>query len=415
MPPVVTQVSPATREVVVGRQPIVDVAGRLVGYELLYRSTGAPPGVLTGAQMTAEVLLGALTIGVDQLVGDKLLFCNADRAVLLGDTPVALAPDRTVIEVLETVVLDEDVLAGCRELVANGFQLALDDFVWVDGAEELLDLAWVVKIDVLAQSREEVVELVRRCAGHDVLLLAEKVETAEQLAWAREVGFDLFQGYVIERPAQVRGRALPASTTAHLRLAVHVLLDEVDFDQIEEILRREPGLVVQLLQMAARGGDHGLRREVRTIREALVLLGSVRVRQWIALTLLQEHRSTNTESVFTSLVRAKACELLARPVLGSGAEAAFTAGLLSALDLLLGVPVEELVDALDLDSGLKQVAFERVGHVGALVSQVAAFQDDLARGFPVPADPTLSDPSIADAVSEAIGWAAPQVTALTRQ
>ena len=413
MPPVVTQVSSATREVVVGRQPIVDATGQLVGYELLYRSTSTPPAALTGAQMTAEVLLGALTIGVDQLVGDKLLLCNADRAVLLGDTPVALSPGRTVIEVLETVVLDEEVLAGCRELVESGFQLALDDFVWVDGVERLLDLAWVVKIDVLAQSPEEVVELVRRCRAHDVLLLAEKVETAEQLAWAREVGFDLFQGYVIERPAHVRGRALPASTTAHLRLAVHVLLDEVDFDQIEEILRREPGLVVQLLQMASRGGAHGLRREVRTIREALVLLGSVRVRQWIALTLLQEHRS-NTESVFTSLVRAKACELLARRFLGSGAEAAFTAGLLSALDLLLGVPAEELVDVLDLDTGLKQAAFERVGEVGALVSQVAAFQDDLARGFPVPADPTLADPAIADAVAEAIGWAAPQVTALAR-
>jgi EAL and modified HD-GYP domain-containing signal transduction protein len=408
----VTEVPSATREVVVGRQPIVDADGRLVGYELLYRSARTTPAVLTGAQMTAEVLLGALTIGLDQLVGDKLLFCNADRQVLLGEPPVALSPRSTVIEVLESVTIDEEVLASCRALVDRGFQLALDDFVWADGVEELLDLAWVVKIDVLAYSREEVVELVRRCGAHDVLLLAEKVETAEQLAWAREVGFHLFQGYVIERPAHVHGRALPASTTAHLRLAMHVLLDEIDFVEIEEVLRREPGLVVQLLQMASRGSDHGLRREVRTIREALVLLGSVRVRQWIALTLLQEHRSANTESVFTALVRAKACEILARPVLGSGAETAFTAGLLSALDLLLGVPAEELVEALDLDAGLKRVAFERVGEVGTLVSHVAAFQDDLARGFPVPADPTLADVAIADAVAEAVAWAAPQVTAL---
>ena len=399
----------ATREVVVGRQPIVDVAGGLVGYELLYRSTGPTPASLTGEQMTAEVLLGALTIGLDHLVGDTLVFCNADRGVLLGRTPVALNPERTVIEVLETVTPDAEVVAGCRELVDRGFRLALDDFVWVDGIDELMDLAWVVKIDVLAQSRDEVAELVRRCRAHDVLLLAEKIETAEELEWARGLGFDLFQGYVIERPAKVRGRAIPASTTAHLQLAVHVLHDEIDFAEIEAVLRREPGLVVQLLQMAGRGGRGGLRREVRTIREALVLLGTARVRQWIALTLLQEHRGSSTEAVFTALARAKACELLARPVTGLTPDAAFTAGLVSALDVLLGVPADELAEALALDADLKRAAFDRAGTAGALVSAVADFQDELARGQGCrPAEPAL-----AEAVADAVAWAAAQVSALS--
>ena len=399
----------ATREVVVGRQPIVDAAGGLVGYELLYRSTGAAPAPLTGEQMTAEVLLGALTIGVDHLVGDKLVFCNADRGVLVGHTPVALAPERTVIEVLETVTLDAAVVAGCRELVARGFRLALDDFVWVDGIDELLELAWVVKIDVLAQSRDETEELVRRCRAHDVLLLAEKVETPDQLEWARRTGFDLFQGYVIERPAKVRGRVLPASTTAHLQLALHVLVEEIDFAEIEAVLRREPGLVVQLLQMAGRGVHRGLRREVRTIREALVLLGTARVRQWIALTLLQEHRSSSTEAVFTALARAKACELLSQPVAGLTPDAAFTAGLVSALDVLLGIPADELADALTLDADLKRAAFDRAGTTGALVSAVADFQDELARGQgDSPAEPTL-----AEAVADAVAWAATQISALS--
>ncbi|CAA9331502.1 MAG: hypothetical protein AVDCRST_MAG36-952 [uncultured Nocardioidaceae bacterium] len=403
----VVQAPAVTREVVVGRQPIVDAGGALVGYELLYRSTGAVPTQLTGEQMTADVLLSALTIGVDHLVGDHLVFCNADRGVLTGATPVALAPHRTVIELLETVTVDAEVIAGCRELVARGFQLALDDFVWVEHAEELLDLAWVVKIDVLALSREEVVELVRRCRAHDVLLLAEKVETAEQLSWARELGFDLFQGYVIDRPAHVRGRAIPASATAHLQLAVQVLVDELDFTEIEIVLQREPGLVVQLLQMAARGGRHGLKREVRSIREALVLLGSVRVRQWISLTLLQQHRSPGTESVFTALVRAKACELLAARSGDVPPDAAFTAGLVSALDVVLGVDAAELAADLDLDPALKQAAFARAGEAGTLVAQVAAFQDALLLG-----DLRLDDPVLSEVVSAAVAWAAPQLSAL---
>ncbi len=401
----------ATREVVVGRQPIVDSSGALVGYELLYRCAGVGDAPLTGEQMTAEVLFGALTIGVDQLVGDRLAFCNADRGVLVGDTPVTLPPERTVIEVLETVTIDAEVVRGCQELVDRGFQLALDDFVWVDRAEELLEIASIVKIDVLAQSREDVVELVRRCRAHDVLLLAEKVETAEQLAWAVEVGFHLFQGYVIERPAHVRGQALPASAAAHVQLAVHVLAEELDFGDIEGILRREPGLVVQLLQMAGRGGRGGLRREVRTIREALVVLGTAQVRQWLALTLLQGQRSTNPEAVITALARARACELLASRAPGVTGEAAFTAGLVSALDVLLGVDAEHLAGALDLDPDLKGVAFDRAGATGALVSQVAQFQDDVARRRP-PLGGAGADPALAEAVAAAFLWAAPQASAL---
>jgi len=401
----------ATREVVVGRQPIVDACGALVGYELLYRSAGAPDASISGEQMTAEVLFGTLTIGVDQLVGDRLVFCNADRGVLVGQTPVTLPPDRTVIEVLETVTIDAEVVRGCEELVDRGFQLALDDFVWTDGAEQLLELASIVKIDVLAQTREEVVELVRRCRAYDVLLLAEKVETTEQLRWAAEIGFNLFQGYVIERPAQVRAHALPASAAAHVQLAVHVLADEMDFDEIEAILRREPGLVVQLLQMAGRGGRQGLRREVKTIREALVLLGTTRVRQWIALILLRGQRGSNPEALITALARARACELLSAGVDGASGEAAFTAGLVSALDVLLGVDAEQLAEVLHLDPDLKGAAFDRAGATGALVSRVAQFQDDVARRR-VPLDGAGADPALAEAVAAAFVWAAPQASVL---
>ena len=108
----------------------------------LYRPRqGHAPAAISGEQMTAQVVLGALTIGLDQLVGDKVMFCNAERGALTGATPVTLPPPRTVIEVLETVDVDDEAVQGCRELVEAGFRLALDDFTWMPGAERLLELA----------------------------------------------------------------------------------------------------------------------------------------------------------------------------------------------------------------------------------------------------------------------------------
>lgn len=394
-----TAVTPA---VVVGRQAVVDRDGGVVGYELLYRPLQADAPFPSADQMTADVVLGALTIGIGQLVGDKLLFCNAERGVLTGETPVTLPSHRTIIEVLETVAVDDEVVAGCAALVAEGYHLALDDFVWIEGAERLLELASIVKLDVRAGTREEIEALARRCAPYGVRLLAEKLETDDELAWARDAGFSYFQGYVIERPEVVRASSLPPSVAAHVRLAATMLAEDVDIDELERLLRREPGLVIQVLQLAALGAHHGLRREVRTVREALVLLGAVRIKQWIALTLLSGRPGANIDGLATALVRARTCELLAGSRELGDPEFAFTAGLLSALDLLLGVPLDEVASTLDLPSAVSAAAFHQAGPIGAVVAEVTAYQADVAHTV------TARPASDLDAASAAaFGWAMP--------
>jgi c-di-GMP-related signal transduction protein len=392
-------------QVVVGRQPITDRQGAVVAYELLHRSPTLQPAPTDGDRMTVEVVLGALSIGLDQLVGDKLMFCNAEHSVLTGRTPVSLPPERTVIEVLESVVIDDEVVEGCRRLVEAGFRLALDDFVWVPDAERLLELAEVVKLDVLALTRPEALALVARCRPYGVRLLAEKVETAEDLAWAMDAGFDYFQGYAIERPAVVHGRTVAASAAAQVDLALTMLTEDLDLEALERTLRREPGLVVQVLQLASFGSNRGLRRDVHTVREALVLLGTTRIRQWIGLTVLGSQTSSSPDALVTALCRARMAELLA-PAHGVPSEVAFTAGLLSALDLLLGVTLEELDDTLDLEPRLKAAAIRREGALGCLVGEVADYQEALVGG-------ALRSADLDEVAADAFAWAMPFVSELS--
>jgi c-di-GMP-related signal transduction protein len=399
---------PSSAQVVVARQPITDRNREVVGFELLYRPRRPGAAALNGEQMTAQVVLGALTIGIDQLVGDKAMFCNAERGVLTGETPVTLPPHRTVIEILETVHVDDEAVQGCRDLVAAGFRLALDDFSWIPGAERLLELASIVKIDFQAISREELPALVERCRAYDVQLLAEKVETEEDIACAMGLGFELFQGYAIERPDVVRGQSVAASALAHVQLAMTLLTDEIEFDDLEEILRREPGLVVQVLQMASVGSHLGMRRQVRTVREALVLLGSTRIRQWVALTILSSQPSRSPDGLATALVRARMAELLARSRGIESPEFAFTAGLLSALDLLLSADLDELGETMDLDDEVKDAAFRRTGEVGALVAQVVAYQLGLEAGD----EPEDAYGDMDDAAAAAFTWAMPYVSSI---
>lgn len=395
------------RRVVVGRQPITDRTGAVVAFELLYRSSETDGRPVTGEEMTARVVRGALSIGIDQLVGDKTMFCNAERSLLTGQTPVTLPPDRTVIEVLETVDIDDETVAGCRRLVEQGFRIALDDFVWRDGAERLLELAAVVKIDVQAMTRDEIVALVERCRPYDVVLLAEKVETDDDVAWALEQGFALFQGYAIERPSAVHGHTVAPSALARVELALTLLGDDLDLEDLEETLRREPGLVVQVLQMASHGSHRGMRRQVHTVREALVLLGTNRVRQWVALTLLGEQSDGTPDALVTALSRARMVELLARSRAVVDPEFAFTAGLLSALDVLMGAELAQLDCTLDLDPVLRAAAFRHEGPGGALVAEVLRYQERVRT-----ADSDDLPSELHRVAAEAFAWTLPYLAGL---
>lgn len=396
-------------QVVVGRQPVCDASLEVVGYELLFRQLDGPnhadmtEGGYDGDAMTAAVLTGALSIGLDRLVGSKSIYCNADRGVLTGAVPLLLPPERTIVEVLETVRYDAEIDSGCRALLAAGYRLALDDFVWFDGAEELIRHASVVKLDVRALGVAGVLELGARCRPFGVQLLAEKVETAEELEACRASGFELFQGYALARPAAVRGTSLDASTVGVLRIAAAVLDENTDIAEVERIVRRDPALTVQLLQVASIGGLGQLRRPVRSIREALVLLGTSRLRGWVTLLLLRSSRATAPDDLLTVLARARMCELLAAREDRAQAAFGFTAGMVSALDRLLGIPAPELVDALPLDEQLLSAAFGGTGGIGQLIHRVIDFEagtDD------------ADDPGMQSLAASALDWAVQSTGAL---
>jgi EAL and modified HD-GYP domain-containing signal transduction protein len=395
---------------VVGRQPIFDRDRALVAYELLYRplpssqraDDPAAPHHYDGDQMTNEVIFAALGLGLERVTGGADMYCNADRGVLTGQLPISLPPRQTVIEIVESVTIDDEILAGCHALKAAGYRLAADDFTWFDGAEELLQLVDVVKIDLRITSPSDVPELMARCRPYDVQLLAEKVETAGEFAVCLDWGFDLFQGYHLARPTTVSGPALGASRLAVTRLASAVLDDDVDYAVIEQILRPEPELSYQLVQLSSIGRFGETRREVQSLRQALVWIGLNRLRGWIPALSLRpagKAQDTNLQAVLT---RARTVELLADQMYHGKGDFAFTAGMFSALDLLLGVPRAKLPHMLEIPPRLHSAVFDRTTQIGELIGWVIDYE---VNGQVPPFESGLDRAMISEAVASARRWA----------
>lgn len=406
------------RTAVVGRQPIVGRDQDVMGYELLFRALetstsalqplpdDAPAEIRAMAAdsdaMSTDVVLNTVSIGMDRVIGSKLAFCNADRGMLSGRVKIALPPERTVVEVLESVEIDDELVRGCRYLRSSGYRLAADDFRWFDGAERLLELVDIVKIDLRLTPPREIEPLMDRCRPFGVQLLAEKVETDGELEHCMDLGFDLFQGYLLGRPNTITSPALGPSRHGVLQLAGALLSSDTDFDRLETILRSEPALAYRLLQLAAIGRLGETRREVRSIREALVTVGLTRIRGWLPALLLRPAGPSVDTALPTVLGRARLTELLAERLYPSQSGFAFAAGMLSAFDLLMGIDHDQLVEALEVPGDLREAAFGGTSGVGRLVSAVTAFQ--LHGQLPINL-PGITGADFDTAAARAFSWA----------
>jgi EAL and modified HD-GYP domain-containing signal transduction protein len=391
----------------VGRQPIYDRAGDVVAYELLFRDAAeAVAASRRSARATSRVIVSAFTeFGLDQLAGARPCFINVTREFLVGELPVPFDPHRAVLEVVETVPVDDQVYAGVAALAERGFSIALDDFEWGGPAERLVPLASYVKLDMIQADPGALREAVHRCREHRHLrLVAERLETEEHLALARDLGFDLFQGHVLGRPHVVsRVRLSPARMT-RLRLITALSAATVDFDEVVALVARDPTLSFRLLH-ATNAAASGLSTRVSSVHEAAVLLGLERIRQWVVLMLFSDLTDATEDQLAATMTRARFCHVLADR-LGRPAATAFTVGLLSGLAELIAQPAGTVVAGLPLEETIVDALSTGDGTLGALLSAVLCYERghvaEAARLVGLPPDD--AEPLVA-AYLAAVGWA----------
>jgi len=195
-------------------QPIFNRRRKIFGYEALSRSGW--DNRFTGDAATNMMVDDWTFHGLDELTAGRRTFLNCTREALVrGFLP--LLPPSTVLEILETIVPDEEVLAACRRMKALGYQIALDDFQHCKGMEGVLALADYVKVDFRLSSKEERKEISRRLKRNATTLVAEKIETNEEFEMALEEGFRLFQGYFLGRPKVFSKRRISTNDGNHLR------------------------------------------------------------------------------------------------------------------------------------------------------------------------------------------------------
>ncbi|CBL43678.1 probable diguanylate phosphodiesterase [gamma proteobacterium HdN1] len=384
------------------RQPIFDRNLCAVGYELLYRAgaENSAAGMPEGSAATMQVLVNAFSeIGLENITSGLPALVNITQSMLSqGLLPKGLQK-LLIPEVLEDVLVNSNVTQEVKNLLALGYRVALDDFVYATQWNPLIPLASFIKLDVRALTPagvEEQLALLNSVADVSGKLLAEKVETHEEYELYRNMGFDFFQGYFLCKPQIMSGRSIPASYLVILSLLAELANDDYDVRRVEQLICQDPRLSYKLLRVV-NSASFGFARSIKNIGETVIVLGAYELRRWAGMLALSNVDSKPNELVVTAIVRAKMCELLAARLNYGEPSTCFTAGLLSLLDALLDQPMQALVEKIPLSSDLESALLERSGKIGRLLSVVEAYE---AGRWQDPSSNTLSNPFTADILLE---------------
>ena len=361
----------------VARQPIFNPKLEVVGYELLFRGEGYANDVATIANpesATATVVLNALTeLDLGRLVGSRTAWVNISREFVTGGLAHALPSGLVGLEIPETEQFDDDMIGALRDLKHEGYKLALDDFRCRPGSEALLDLFDLVKLNINELGRDRLSEFVERLKPYEGKLVAEKLSTQADHEFCVEAGCDLFQGYFFCRPAVACTRGIAANRLALLQVAAALNDPAVELEQVEQLIAHDVALSFRLLRYV-NSAFFGLRGDVRSIGQALALLGVENIKRWATLSVLASIDDKPTELTVTALIRARFCELAGEPLgIASPAEL-FTLGLFSVLDAMMDAPMVDVIASLPLTAEMRDALVSRKGKRGLLLQCVAGLE-----------------------------------------
>jgi c-di-GMP-related signal transduction protein len=401
----------AINDIFLGRQPILDRDQRIVAYELLFRAADTPGVTVTDdMHATASVIHHAFSeMGIQAVLGSQLGFINISTEMLLSDMVELLPKEQVVLELLETINVDDAVIERCRVLRQQGFTLALDDFVFNESRRPLLALADIVKVDLLLHSQDELQVTVDQLKQWPVKLLAEKVDSAEQADYCHSLGFDLFQGYYFARPMVLSAKRTDPSQMALIQL-LGLLLKDADTQKIEQIFKQHPNLTYNLMRLV-NSVACGVRRSITSVSQAIMVLGRQQLLRWLQLLMftLQSGSTYPSPLLVLAATRGKMMELLAVKLQRNAdyCDEAFMAGILSLIESLINKSLAEIVSELNLGERLSAALLSREGELGTLLQLVESVeQADLDRTHSLLAQTgTLSLSNLTAAEIEAMNWA----------
>jgi EAL and modified HD-GYP domain-containing signal transduction protein len=300
-----------------------------------------------------------------------------------------------VIFVLPAAALENpQIVARCEQLRARGSRLGVD----IDSVEQIRSVR-AAAFDYLrfdaAIARQEIPVADLKYAKHvGFHKIAARVDTHEMFEALSDKSFDWYDSYFLTTRNPHSGKE-PDLTRLKLLKLLNLVRHDGDTHDIEAIFREEPKLSYNLLRLV-NSVAVGARTKISNFSQAIALLGRRQLQRWLQLLIYADnlaHGNAPNPLMQIAAARGHQLELLAsnitpRPDIPDFIDNAFMTGLFSLLDVLINLPMPEILKELPLHDAVDEalLAGANGGYAGAacngvLCQLLAAIVAGEARNF----------------------------------
>lgn len=367
----------------IARQPIFDANDKIFAYELLFRdSMENRADVRDDRQATATVLSHCLNgFGLDRVIGPNMGFINVDESFLFDDVVETVPQERFYLEILESVKVDHSLIERIAFLRSKGYRFALDDMSMSDENinqfQPLFKLVDIAKVDFsITRDIDRLQKKMERLAKFDITFLAEKVENIDTFEYCKYLGFEYFQGYYFATPKIMETKKIEPHHSAIIKL-VEKINKNAAISDIEKVFSQHPELTINLLRYI-NSSHFSTRKQIGTISQAISMLGTNPLLQWLILFLYSSAKENKfADHIMQNvMIRAEIMRTFAerknmsRQMIDQG----YLIGLLSLLDALLHIPMEQLFEEFAFDTEIVEAVIHHRGALGGLLKMTTIIE-----------------------------------------
>ena len=351
--------APQPDQMIVVRQPIFSRDKDIWGYELL--SSGLPSKSEESGIFSLTDFIGVFqdyfsTLVSEPLFKEKRFLLDVPEGVRLQGDELPESWKQCIFGICQAVADDSDCRGFAECVRTGGGCVALDGDVDPESANDLLGQSDIVKVSLAGKTPPEIVNLRRNYKNFSGKLLVTDVNSWEAFEGTRALGFSYFQGPFFSIPQVKDDLELPASAVVKLQLLRELGNPDCEMDDLAAIIASDVSLSYRILKYI-NSAFFGLKNKIKSIQQAVSLLGLNEVRHWTTVVVMSDLDSTpkGEELSYMALQRGRFLSKLTESMkeFEHSPNTMFMLGLFSKLDALLSYPMDKALEDIPLDDAIK--------------------------------------------------------------
>jgi EAL and modified HD-GYP domain-containing signal transduction protein len=392
----------------IARQAVLDTNLKTIGYELFFRDSPENkfPEIDQDIASSKLIIQNHIQNDIQTLSMGKLAFINFTESNLIHKFPLMFDKELIVIELVGHTRPTNNLIKIVRYYHQRGYKIALTEYDLAEHWDVLFPYIAIVKVNIEKINTKRLKPVVERMKDYAISITAERVETKNQQQTLAEIGFNFFQGYFYHQTEMIEGQALTTLTTMMLQLLSETANTRLDFSRIAHIISQDVNLTIGLLKMV-NNVSTGTQIEIECLKQATTYLGENKLRQLIAILALSNLTSDKADEVCKqSLITGQMMLSLSHSSQFMAVQDfAFMTGLLSSIDVILSMPVTDILKTMPLAKPIENALISNEGILGDLLSLTIAFvADDYAEIDALIAQNGLNKAVLQQVFVEACHW-----------